>query len=63
MTDFQELDDLLGSILNRSLVAKHLIKQIAQKDNKHMLAWLPTLLEDNHADSQTIIDIYCIKEE
>ncbi len=60
MQDLTELDDRLGSILNRCLITKYLIKQIPQ--NHNMMAWLPTLLEDIYEDGQAILDLYCIKE-
>lgn len=56
--DLAELDDILGSLLNRILIAKHLIKFAGHQPEVRF--WLATLLEDNFQNMQTIIDTYCI---
>ena len=58
MENLKELNDILGSLLNRTFIAKVLIKQIPQKPEYRQ--YLNTLLEDNHQDSQMIIDDYCV---
>lgn len=48
-------DDLVKQILNRCKIYL-IIKNYANAEKL-----IPTLLEDNHEDSQEIIDTYCVK--
>ena len=68
MENLTELDDILGSILNRILIAKVLIKQIPKKpEYRQYLDTLPEKLGvatpislETPEDSQKIIDEYCV---
>ncbi len=61
--NLQELDGQLDSILNGSLLVKFLLNNIAQTDNKVIMAWLPTILEWMARDMQEILETYCIVED
>ncbi len=54
--DAEELEKLNNSILNRCLIIRYLIEEDIFRET------LPTLIEDNFADMQSMTD-YCVVED
>lgn len=52
----EELTDLLDSIIVKCQISLFLIQC-------GKTAWLPTILEHLHEDSQKIIEEYCVKDD
>lgn len=58
MTEIEERNELVKSIKNRCEIYLYLCQEFSAKTE----SWIPTLLEDNHRDSQELIDRFCVVE-
>lgn len=60
MTEIEEVIELVNSISNRCEIFNMVFRQMTDEQRQTLL---PTLLEDIYVDSQSIMDLYCIKTE